>query len=484
MAKIGSATIRQTIGTRRLDCSFGKPRSAYFFEGVETVMIKNPSASLVAAIIFTLSILPCCAPVDLQTKDDGPGAEDGSGGSDPDPIADGCHANGDFCGCPVDTLSPVVTDIFVHNKARVAAGDDLIAFGTGSLSGVQYIIPSADDSDARDIPDGHLFGSRNFAVTGTKIILIDPALQITVFDSMTQSMETIAADQVCTVSSSTDIHAVGHMQADRGYVALRTDHDMGSSFKVIDVNGVRPAVVTFGHDPSSDGLPIDQVAIDGDALQVAAVDGEMLYIYDIQVPDEDPEVVDLSVDGGIGPAQIAIDNGVMLYHDGSVPPRAMLLDIGSGDVTALAANPACSGIALSGGVLSYFLDASAGVSGEVTRAVIGQSAAPEQLIVAVADGFLNEADHDQGAVGFGSTVGVTPDGRYILLAGDGGLGGSEYLQVSTGGAFSIAPDVGGRSDLRLPASDLSVSDSVAAFKTGTSADTVLAYILLPSCANE
>ena len=67
-------------------------------------------------------------------------------------------------------FSPVVTDIEVRHDGRVAAGDGIIAYGTGAFSGVDYI--ELGDNAGRGIANSDNFRSSSFVVIGKKIILV------------------------------------------------------------------------------------------------------------------------------------------------------------------------------------------------------------------------------------------------------------------------------------------------------------------------
>ena len=85
-----------------------------------------------------------CAPAPPPPLPPPPGDGDTGGGD----TGGGDTGGGDTGGGAV-TLTAVKTSIEVHNSARVSAGDDLVVFGTGAVTGVGYIIPSQGDTTAR-----------------------------------------------------------------------------------------------------------------------------------------------------------------------------------------------------------------------------------------------------------------------------------------------------------------------------------------------
>lgn len=383
-----------------------------------------------------------------------------------------------------DVLPPLTiikTDIFVHNQARVAAGDDVIVFGTGSFAGVACIIPSTDDTVARAIPGGNAFNPRSFAVAGRYAAFVDTNFQVNIFNADDESITTISETQIRVASVQSDIYDAGHMQADGPLFVVRNHADAGSLVKVIDVTDGSPSVIGFATDPSEEGLGVSQVAVDAEMRQAVAVSGEAFYVYDIDDPQADPARFDLSGSGGIGGTQIMLDAGLILYHDDEDPPNAVLLDVASGESTILSHNPAAEQLALAGGSLGYFLGAGEADSiGSLSRSAIGTTQALAQIAPAELGAFINAANSDDGAIGFGQSIAITPDGRFFFLAGKTSISSGEFLQASVGGGFTVLTSPEGSTPPGCPASDVHASDTIVAFKTGSSADTTLGYLVLPT----
>ena len=61
------------------------------------------------------------------------------------------NGNDNTGGTPGASFTPVNTGIEVHNSARVAAGDGIIAYGTGGFSGVDWIMKG--DTTGRGIDE-------------------------------------------------------------------------------------------------------------------------------------------------------------------------------------------------------------------------------------------------------------------------------------------------------------------------------------------
>src|SRR5262249_25166532 len=74
------------------------------------------------------------------------------------------------------------TNMNVHVQGKIAAGDDVIVFGTGGATGVDYIIPSGQDTAGRGIPGGSGFSSYSFAIGDRNVFLTDSNFQVSVFN--------------------------------------------------------------------------------------------------------------------------------------------------------------------------------------------------------------------------------------------------------------------------------------------------------------
>ena len=64
----------------------------------------------------------------------------------------------------------VITDIETRSDTHIAAGEDIVAFGTGFPTGVAYM--KVGEKSAREIPNGEVYSSKLFHVCGKKIVLV------------------------------------------------------------------------------------------------------------------------------------------------------------------------------------------------------------------------------------------------------------------------------------------------------------------------
>lgn len=227
----------------------------------------------------------------------------------------------------------VKTKIPVAYKARIMAGDNIIAFGTGFVNGVEYMKPG--DAAARKIPNGDQFSSKFFAVAGDKIILANPnTFTVSVFDTGSEKMFDIPEKTLKLRQISGDMYKGGSIQSSGDYAVVITDTSGvdDSAIKVIDVSGAEPKVIGFdgsGRRRSNQEI-FKQVAIDAKSGKVAAArnhratsdEDYSIRIYDFKNPDADPMIVDLKQYKGVDEQQMKFDDGkIIFFHGRKLCPR-------------------------------------------------------------------------------------------------------------------------------------------------------------------
>ncbi len=402
--------------------------------------------------------------------------DDNTNGNGNDNVNDNSDDNGNDNSIPdndLPTFGVVKTSIPVHVQARVAAGDDIVVFGNSGFGGVDFIIPSANDTVGRGIPNASTFRANSFAVSGKKIALVSN-FQVTIFDTETDRMDAISTDDVRLTNVPAGLYDAGHIQADGSFVIARSDPTEvtdGHLIQVIDISGSTPQVISFTRDPS----PAHQhVLVDGETATAVAVANEIFFVYDIGSPDDEP--VQFAAPGGIGSTPPKIDGGFILFHDDS--NITTLLNLADGSFTAVAPNPSFKQLALAGGSFGYFVDNEPDDRlGVTNRSAVG-IVATLSIVVAAQRDFIDGSTTNNGAIGYGETMGITTDGLLWFIAGSEGVGSGEFLQVTTGGDFEVVADPTGEDSLGCPATDVSVSANVVAFKTGNNTATVLGYAIL------
>lgn len=366
----------------------------------------------------------------------------------------------------------VKTKFPVHYKANIAVSDDIIVYGTGFLNGVEYIKPG--DTSSSKIPNGNQFSSKYFAVAGTKIILAKPnSFTLAVFDTATNKMAEIPESTLRIRSIGGSMFMGGSIQSSGNYAAVLTDPNATadkSGFKAIDVSGAEPRVIAF---PTKQVFR--QVAVDEKTGMVAAAGGldYSINLFDIKNPNSPPKVVNVKKYNGVGMAQMRFDDGKVLFQTAESYKRAMLLDVASGNITEL--SRAQHDMALKGGTYVYFAARDSKDSSSITgRAAVGKvGAQPKFTVGATPIG----GSKNNGLVGFGASVAITPDGKQIFIAGMETAGRTERLQIYRRGKFALQRDASYRPGF-MQASDVVASSRIVAFKTGKDNTTTLAYIKL------
>ncbi len=371
-------------------------------------------------------------------------------------------------------LDVTKTGIPVRFDASLEVGDDLIVFGTGNLTGVGYIVPSAHSTGATFIPGA--YRNAGFRVAGKKILLCDDRRQLTVYDAMTHSAIPVPLENVClTALPNRDQEDRFSPVAVVGALAITvsaTDHVAdGRALKLVDVSGSDPVVTALVNPP----VAVAQIVLDGGDDVVIARGGDQFFIYDATEPAQGPWTIDLSQQGGIaGP--FAYDGGYIVYTSRDAAQNLRVLNAATGETWALGVNPSARDlpVAMCGTRYVCFADRDENdFFSVVQRAIVGTpTGAPVEGGVPGDD----PRDNLQPWAGFGSDVAMAQNGRWIFISGDEAIDlTAEYLQVSTGGAFQAFADGKGF----LPASDVVANDRLVAFKTGVGESTTLAYIALP-----
>ncbi|HMO81850.1 MAG TPA: hypothetical protein PKD24_13755 [Pyrinomonadaceae bacterium] len=366
-------------------------------------------------------------------------------------------------------LNVVKTGITVHHRGKIAVGDSIIAFGTGINTGVDYI--RIGDKQGRGIPGGDQFSATNFVVAGEKIVLINTReFTFHVFDTKTGTMSEVPGLKN---------RGNSPLKVSGNYVAAVTMDETRNrnTFSVIDVGGAEPNVAV-NQPPWSGAIRIDQVAIDAPSGNLVVSTGDQIARVLFKTGDTEPIVHQIREHGNAGTEAIAV-SGDMAYYFSAESGQKNLMEINlvNGSVRKLGVNPATSAVAAAGGTVAYFAnrDAKDRSSTHARLAVARKGGAP--TIAVAADRFVDGRTRNNGLHGFGNTVAVTPDGRRVFVSGKDAVGRTDRLQVYEGTTMRLFPDPSVNPAF-LQATDVAVSATLAAFKTGADANTTLGYIRL------
>jgi hypothetical protein len=368
----------------------------------------------------------------------------------------------------------VTTNIRVAQNASIKCGDNVIVFGTGTHSGVSYVVPSA--APQVGTPIAGEYRAQGFAVAGRKVLLYTDEGRLEIFDPETEANTEIPLSEV-TLEGLPDgddqdrdspVMADGRWAVTRNAAAQVDDH---SVLKLLDLSVDPPEITALPNPP----VPISQIAINSAEHVVVTFGGDRFFVYDIHRPEEPPRTIDLSSQGGVtGP--FAYDWGCILYIAASSPDNIRVMKVSDGRSVALDTGPAhrLLSVAMRGGRYAYFLNRDA----DDKYAVVFRAATGElpHTAVRVAGRPGDPSTHTLPWEGFGDDVAITPNGKWIFISGDQViLGSAEFLQVSDGGDFGRFP----QGDGYLNASDVDASEHLVAFKTGKNEEITLGYIILP-----
>ena len=441
-------------------------------------------------------LLPCVD--DLANIDgtaDGGTTDDGTtddGTTDDGTTDDGTTDDGTTTDTATAGLTIVKTNIALRHDADLECGDDLIAFGTDTIVGVSYIVPSLAPTAGTPVPDNDLYSSKAFSVGGDTIFLVGSnavptasggsetgplMFQVSVFDVPTAAItHTFPATDLRLANIPVGTDSAGHIRADGDYCAVRCDQNEvtdGKVLKVIDVSGAAPALIAFDVNPAETGFALEQVDVDAATKTVVAVADDTFFIYNIDTPTAAP--VQIAAPDGIGDTQIEISGNYIIAADDQGYERAILVDI-AGQTTIALTEGFVSGtksIGIGNAVFAFFADADAIDSGQ--RAAVGTAPGPGYTKAAL-DNQIDGSTNNNGLVGFAGDLCIVPDGSYIFMSG-------AYLQYSPGTAvFTVPVDPEGIDPYACPAWDIDCSSNTVGFKTAHSyagdAESV-GYIILP-----
>lgn len=345
------------------------------------------------------------------------------------------------------------------SSGKLAVGDDLIVWGLPGQS-VYYLVPSTATqatSAGNEIPNsGLLYGYRNFAVAGKKVVLVRSNNEVAVFDTVAGGAPVdIPGGDITLHPLPVAANEPGHMTADGDLVATindTTEVTDGNAIKVIDVSTSTPTVINCAFPTGFLGT-FAQVAVDAGTRQVAGYGrnpGESIFVWDLNNPTVQPTEFDLFGPGVKTSVQIQMDGGYILYRQASEDTTA-LLNLGDDSVTPFTKESefaVTSPVALNGGSFGFF------VAEESADSIFGASAVHRSATGAVGDApgatlasqVANitpgvDCGGQMGRYGYGSKIAITPDGNRWFLSGTGPIDDNlEYLQMNSGTGWQLFAD--------------------------------------------
>ena len=362
----------------------------------------------------------------------------------------------------------VVTDIAARVDAHIAAGDGVVAYGTGPNTGVAYVM--CGDDVERSIPAGAEFSSKAFFFAGKKLVLVRKN-EVCVFDTESGLLTELPADQVWLSRSPYAALKGRHIVFDGNLVAVLCDPKKTSDrrvAKVIDLSGAEPRIIGLGF-PDATPSELVSIAVDaeGGRLVLASARKDCLFHAPLA---EDAQFAKVglsghdSIDRSCAPI---VRRGVAATFDATGSRKLRLVDLDAGTVRTLCGmGKSLRYFDFDGDRVALASDVSHGSSYEVRVGdASGQPAAPAGAGESAKYG---KAGYAQRVALYGSDL------VFASGSGAGGIGKDEVLLGTDGKAWHEVE----RGGAPLPAVDVTLGQHVLAFKTGKSRDARIGYVLL------
>ncbi len=303
------------------------------------------------------------------------------------------------------------------------------------------------------------------------------------FDTSDENLVQISTDSVRPIGG-----AHGHYwMIDGDLIAVlnydTSMHGAGHWIKVLDVGDLDAVAITWFSDEPTNSP--NAIAVDAATRKLIVRDVKgTFYMYDLDAPSDAADTFTRSAaEGGGGQEPIRFDGRHVAFADDS--ERLTLLDTQTGSFTSPSRNPAVDELALRGGTFAYFVNQTSDDEGRFGhRCLVGATDDVENLYEPVGT-YVNGKDSMDGRIGFGNSVAMTPDARYIFVAGDSAVDvdDSERLSVSVDGS-GFRPVLDAEDELLVTrAAGVVASDKLVAFIVPMSVEApavvTVAYAVLP-----
>lgn len=369
---------------------------------------------------------------------------------------------------PARAPKVVVTDVAARVDAHLAAGRDLVAYGTGAVRGVAYLRVGEDREVS--FPGGAEVSSKVFFVCGTKLVLVKDR-EVLVHDTATGATVPVPAEDVYLTRAPTDFEKGRAIDADGMLVAVLCDPKKVAdrrTVKVLDLSGDAPRVVVLGL-PEAEAAHLVSVAVDAAGGTVVVGSDRASALFAAPVAEGAGfRTLDLSAHDGL-PKDCApiVRGGLAAIFDATGTRKLRLVDLDGGGVTTVAPLArAQRWFDFDGHTVVLAGTESNGGDHRILMGTVDAAAAPPPG---------SGADLGAGKVGFGQRVALAGEGLVFTSgSGAGGVGAAEFLQVTEGGEWVPVTHDGAP----LPAVDAVAGEHLVAFKSGKARDVRVGYVLL------
>lgn len=362
----------------------------------------------------------------------------------------------------------VVTDVAARVDAHLAAGKDIIAYGTGAVRGVAYLRCGEDREVTFE--GGTDVSSKVFFVCGPRLVLVKNR-QVLIHDTRSSVTREVPLEDVHLAKVPSEFTKGRTIDADGMLVAVLCDPTKTSdrrSVKVIDLSGDEPRIIALGL-PDAEPSHLAAVAVDaaGGAVVVTSDRQKALFSAPIAA-DATFRRLDLSAHDGI-PRDCApvVRGGLAAVFDASGTRKLRLVDLDSGEVRTVAPlAKAERWFDFDGSTVALATSESNGGEYRVVRGPADGGTAPPAG---------SGDDVGSGKLGFGTRTTLAGDGLlFVSGSGKGGVGSSEFLHVTAGDAWTTVT----RTGAPLHGVDVIAGEFLVAFKTGKARDARVGYVLL------
>ncbi len=411
-------------------------------------------STLCAAVLCLVLLVACDTDVGTGGNGDGSdgGSDGGSGGGQGSSIA----------------LTVVKLNVEATTGRGPAVGDGVLAFDAEGGTVLAWL--SAGQTVAKEVtaPAGMDHDRNAFAFAGKKLVVRDGfSGSLFVFDTTTEQARAIASASINMGGSGGPNlwETEGTLIATVNSSVTTQDGD-GKLIKLVDISNINAFVVTpFDVDPTNTPAAIDLDAVGG---TVVVRGGDTFYLYDVNSPNVAPmQFTRSALQGGTGTSDVQIDGNFVAFFDDD--DNFTLLDTTSGTFSQPTRNPGREnrGLVLESNRFAYFTlqNADDGGGVAVVNRALGGSTSDVTSLIDPAGTFVNATNDNDGRVGFGATLGLSANGRFLFVAGETAVGVNEQerLYLSVDGAGFLPVDDADDSLNVLRAAGVAASDNLVAF---------------------
>ncbi len=386
------------------------------------------------------------------------------------------------------TLNVVKTNTQSTTTRGPAVGDGVIAFnvdGNASLAWMNV----GESPDLVSMPSAMAHSTTAFQFAGKKLVIRDRnSGSLVVFDTVTETINAMPSASInMGGSGGEDLwEADGNLVATANSTVTTAD-GAGKRIKVVNISNINSYVITpFDFNPPT--AP-SGITLDAATNRVVVRAGDTFYVYDITQPNDAPVEYTLNtLQGGTGNSDMQLEGVFLAFFNNN--EFFTLLNVTNGNFTQPNRNPARAngGLAIEQTRFAYLAKQTADDGSNVTtlnRALVGATSDVNSLIDP-AGIFVNGDDANDGRIGFGSDVAISPNGRWVFVSGSSfvDVGVFERLYLSEdGGDFKMIADPADPLNA-LRAAGAACSDNVVAFLVPIDLDAVvsgvrIAYAELP-----